>query len=468
MSNTVKKYHILAYLDNALGRDTEIMIPVAYILEKYCDCKVDFLFIWDIHAIRRLQPDAIMLPNIKGHNLYFEIAKYAYENGTMVLAMESEGNFRTDGSFPYWGYNKDQFFYQEWVTAWSERTADYIVSLSEKDKDKVVLTGGTGFDRYEICRFESRESLLKRHHLAKYKKVIGYAGWAFGKMYSKHKDIALAHIHPDWDTRFEWAEKNRIHVRESLRHLIENNPDTLFIFKRHPKESFEDDLSEGPNEMNELTSYENVLYIRKEEPIHDLIAISDLWLGFETTTSIEAWLLGIETILINPEVDFVRNNIYKGSLIVPGHQQLQTYIDEFYQNKKISDFYDQELSDNRKEIIANAIGFGDGLNHLRTSYYFQKSLNNELKKKKAAFNLRHLRLYLLMHIGKFFYVESIFRHLPGFKKSIYVFKNMYLKGFKERQHAYYEDLTVYYEKTKLHAKLTERGWESVMKDIEND
>ncbi|MEL6559145.1 MAG: hypothetical protein AAFQ94_13230, partial [Bacteroidota bacterium] len=396
-------YHVLAFVDNALGRDTEIMIPVAYTLEKYCNCKVEFLFLWDIYAIKRKKPDIVLLPNTKGHNLYFEIAKYAYENKVTVLAMDSEGNFRTDGSYFYWGYNTDRFFYQEWLTAWSERTEKFLKALTPEQKDQVILTGGSGFDRYKICSFESRASLLKRYNLDHYQKVVGYAGWAFGKMYSKHKDIALAHIHPDWNTRFEWSEKNRIHVRESLRKLIENNPDTLFIFKRHPKESFEDDLSEGPNEMNELTDYQNVLYIRKEENIHDLIAISDLWLGFETTTSIEAWLLGIETILINPEVDFVRNNIYKGSLIVPDHQQLQQYIDEFYQTGKILDFYDKTLANHRADIIANSIGFGDGLNHLRTCFYFQKSLTKRDKKLPVKLNLRHLRLYYLMHIGKYFY-----------------------------------------------------------------
>ncbi|MEL7001349.1 MAG: hypothetical protein AAFN93_01305 [Bacteroidota bacterium] len=466
MKSTQDQYTILAYLDNALGRDTEIMIPVAYTLEKYCNCKVKFLFIWDVYAIRRLKPDAVLLPNIKGHNLYFEIAKYAYQNQVVVLAMESEGNFRTDGSFPYWGYNTDKFFYQEWITAWSERTKKYLLRFKEADNGRVVLTGGTGFDRYKICQFESRKDLLKRYKLEKYKKVIGYAGWAFGKMYSKHKDIALAHIHPDWDTRFKWSEKNRIIVREALRKLIESNKDTLFIFKRHPKESFEDDLTEGPNEMNELVDYDNVLYIRKEENIHNLIAISDLWLGFETTTSIEAWLLGKETILINPEVDFVRNNIYKGSLIVPDYTGLEKYVDEFYDKGKINDFYDISLIQNRRQIIADAIGFGDGLNHLRACYYFAKSLKKRDRQKKISRNLRHLRLYYLMHIGKYFYVESIFRHLPGFKKSIYVFKNMYLKGFYQRKKEYERDLDKFHDQNGITEKLKNSDWHSVIDNID--
>lgn len=464
---STEKYNVLAYLDNALGRDTEIMIPVVYTLEKYCNCNVQFIFIWDIYAIRRFKPDIVLLPNTKGHNLYFEIAKYAYQSGVTVLAMESEGNFRTDGSFPYWGYNTDKFFYQEWITAWSERTKNYLLKFKESTNEKVVVTGGTGFDRYKICEFESRESFLGRYSLGQYKKVIGYAGWAFGKVYSKHRKTALEYIHKDWDERFRWVEKNRIEVRDVLKQLIESNLDTLFIFKRHPKESFEDDLTEGPNEMNELLEYDNVLYIRQEENIHDLIAISDVWLGFETTTSLEAWLLGIETILINPDVNFTRNNIYKGSLIVADYSRLQTYIDEFYQKGKVQDFYNRTLANNRSDIIANAIGFGDGRNHLRVCNYFLKSLKKRNEKQRIPINLRHLRLYFLMHIGKFFYLESLFKHLPGFRKSIYVFKNMKLKGFFARKNEYYKDLDRFYVENGIDIALTENNWSRVIQRNEN-
>ena len=143
-----KKYRLLAYVENALGRDTEILLPIAFTLEKYLQCEVRFAFVWDIYLIRRWKPDVVLLPNIKGHHMYLEIGKYAYENGITVLAHESEGNFKTDGSYNYWGYNTDQIFYQEWVTAWSRRTQAFIQKLKPSDATRVVVTGGTGFDRY--------------------------------------------------------------------------------------------------------------------------------------------------------------------------------------------------------------------------------------------------------------------------------------------------------------------------------
>ncbi len=460
------KKKVLCFLDKPSGRDPEILIPVTYILERYLNCSVEFIFIWDIYAIRRKKPDLILLPNSKGHHMYYEIAKYGYLNKIPVFSCESEGNFRTDGSFDYWGYNTDQFFYQDWVPCWSGRTRDYLRKLIPDQKEKIVLTGGTGFDRYRISDFQSREKILKKYNKEKYKKVIGYAGWAFGKIYSKHKEIALTHIHEDRNVRFQWVESQRKKVRNILEKTITSHPDTLFIFKRHPKESFEDDPYEGPNEMNELLDFENVLYIRQEEKIHDLINISDIWLGFETTTSLEAWLLGKPTILINPDPDFVRNNLHLGSVKVKNVSELAHFIQEFYETGHIKIFFNPELEKNRQNLIADSIGFSDGLNHIRTTYFVDKSLKIKGKSGKARISLRHLRLYYLMHIGKYFFHRKLFLRLPGFKKSVYVFDFMNLPGFRERKDDYYESLDRFHKLNEIDVYLDKKEWDGVINTSE--
>ncbi len=154
MIQVTKKIKVFCFLDKAIGRDAEIVLPLLYSLDTAINCDIKVLFIWDIYRIRIEKPDLIILPNAKGHHMYFEIAKYAYQCGIKVFALESEGNFRTDGSFPYWGYNKDQFFYQDWVISWSIRTQEYTKKVSSpQQKEKVVLTGATGFDRYVFGTF---------------------------------------------------------------------------------------------------------------------------------------------------------------------------------------------------------------------------------------------------------------------------------------------------------------------------
>lgn len=457
------KKTIICYLDRDRGRDVEILLPVAYTMERYFDCEVIYAFIWDMYLMRRLKPYGVLLPNAKGHHMYFEIAKYAYKNHIQVFALESEGHFRTDGTFPYWGYNTDHFFYQEWVTCWSDRTRQFIRSIARNEqKNKIVLTGGVGFDRYPICNFEPRKKFLARFNKEKYQRIIGYAGWGFGKIYSAHKNIAHTHIFPeDKNKRWQWIEGQRKHVRDALRFVIEHNPETLFIFKRHPKESFESDTYEGPNEMNELLDYENVLYFRQEEDIHNLINVSHLWLGFETTTTLEAWLMGKTTILINSEEDFPRNNLHLGSPKVKTADELQRCILEYFETGTLKDFEDDHLKAARHKLVSDTIGYSDGLNHLRAVYYFSKSLNKPHSTRTPKLNLRHLRLYYLMHWGKYFYRKAIFEKLPYFRKTIYVFESMNLDDLESRKDEYYESLDRFYAEKNIDKAIRNEDWSQI-------
>ncbi len=257
-------------------------------------------------------------------------------------------------------------------------------------------------------------------------------------------------------------EHYRQFVRDILRIAIENNPDILFIFKRHPKEAFESDLSEGPNEMNELLDYDNVLYFWHEEQIHDLINVSDFWMGFETTTALEAWMLNKQTVLINDETDFPRNNLHIGSPKVSNYTALQTVIKEFYDKGNIEIFNKPDLEKNREFLISDTIGYADGKNHLRVLYFLLKTIDSvEPGLSKAKINLRHARLYYLMHFGKYFFSKSIFKKLPYLKKTIYVFESMNLNGFENRKKEYESDMNDFYKKHHIDEKLKNRDWDSI-------
>ncbi len=455
----MSKARVLCFLDNPLGRDTEILLPVTYCIEKYLGAEVLFKFLWDILFIKIWKPDVVLLPNIKGHHMYVEIAAFSKKNNIIVLALESEGNFKTDGSFPYWGFNKKKILYQEWLTTWSERIRSHLKDVLDKeDHSKLVVTGGTGFDRYIFEEFKGREELLSQYGFEKYSKVIGYAGWAFGKLYGTHKDESFLHF-KDWKPRNEalkWVESQRIFVRDILESVIKKNPDVLFILKKHPKENYESDPVEGPNEMNELTSYDNVLYLKNEESIADLINISDLWLAFESTTAVESWMLGKATILINSDPEFPRSSPYWASVVVDNAQKLQNCIDEYYESGSIAQFRAKENL--REKAIEDSIGFGDGKNHLRVAYHFRKSIPEKHQSRKVPLNLRHLRLFLLMHLGRFFYNRALFMRLPKFKKTLYVFENRLMPGFEERKKACYDFLEQFHKKEGIDAELEMNNW----------
>ena len=166
-------HKVFCFVDDQQGRDVELLLPLVYYAEKYLDCKVEFRFVWDIFAIYRELPDLVLLANTVGSQWLFEISKYAHEQNIPVFALISEGNFRTNGTFDYWGYNTDHVFYQEYVCLWSARTRDFFREKLPDEAPKMVLTGATGFDRYKIYKFPAKDEFLQRKGLSRFKKVVG-------------------------------------------------------------------------------------------------------------------------------------------------------------------------------------------------------------------------------------------------------------------------------------------------------
>jgi len=457
MKSQAKIIKALCYFDAEKGRDVEILMPVLYFAEKYLNIEFEKSFIFDIDKIRRRKPDLIILANTVGSKLHHQIAKYAYENEIKVFALISEGNFRTDGTFNYWGYNTDKIFFQEYICHWSTRTKIFLSNQLPEHSKKMVLTGATGFDRYKIYKFETKESFLNKYNLSQYKKIVSYAGWAFGKI---HNTTGLMEIRDTFKERAEgrikWMAEQQIIIENILRETIENNSDILFILKRHPNEIHPHLTQKDNNEMINLEHYPNVLYLRNEEDIHTLISVSDIWTTFESTTVLEAWMMkDIPTIFINPDTDFVRDENFKGTVIVQSYQKLQSKIDEYYKTGKVAEMYLPNKIKARELIFENVIGFADGMNHIRSGYYLGKTIEKmPIKKRvKVKFNLLFFIRFLLMSIGGVFYLKPLFLRLPKFKKTIWIFDRYKLKNIDILKEKYYKYLNDFHSKNAISEKL---------------
>ncbi len=466
-NNTSKKYKILCFLDFGKGRDVEILLPLVYYAEKYLHSEVEFAFLRDIHKIYLKKPDLVLLANAIGSRLHFLITKYAAENNIPVFTLISEGNFRTDGTFDHWGYNTDKKIYQEYICQWSEKGKNYFDKVLPEYKERNVITGATGFDRYKIYDFISKEDYLKKLGYSQYKKVISYAGWAFGKVFNETGILEIKSVHKNnYEEIISWMKEQMLLVEDILRKAIENNPDILFILKRHPTEMYPHLRQADRNEMANLKDYPNVFYTRTEN-IHDMISASDIFAGFETTAALETWLMkDTPTVLLNPDTDFKRDKLYKGSVIAHNYEEFQNYIDEYYSTGKILDFLTQEKNKNRQEIIVDTIGYSDGMNHIRAGYYLNKTLN-KIKpnpNKKIKLNLSYLIWYYLVHIGKYFYKKEIFEKLPKFKKTIWIFDNLALKEIPEFKKKYFDYLDSFHEKNNIPEKIkSDKFWEELLK-----
>lgn len=454
--NKTDKIKVLCFTDDAVGRDVEMLLPIKFFAEKFLNCEFFHALNIDIHQIYKVKPDIILQANTIGSNLYFEISKIAHEQNIPVFALISEGNFRTDGSFNYWGFNRDKKFYQEYVCCWSERTANFLKEKEPTYKDKIVVTGGVGFDRYSIYEFMKKEVFLSKYNKTNFKKVIGYAGWAFGKLDHKRGKEELLYWAKGDEQKLKWIEEQRILVRNILEQAIKNNPDILFILKQHPQENAPERPEPVKNEMSELAHHSNVIYLCNEESIHDLISVADIWTCFESTTALESWLMKKQTIFINPDANFNRDPLYKGSPLVKNYQEFQNLINEYYSTGKIEQFFSQEKDEIRKKLIKEIIGFGDGLNHIRASFYF----NQTIEKVKAGyynptykFHFWHWLVYILTRIAAPFYNRNLFSKIWKLKKHLWVFENYKMTKLHKLYETYLPYYDRFYEKNKINISI---------------
>lgn len=328
--------------------------------------------------IDRYRPHLLFLTNGTGAKVNFDLVKYATLRGIKVVTLVSEGNFKSSMELLpefIWGWNKDHVLYERVNMQWSERTKDMTVQLYPQIRTQIKVSGAVGFDYYKIVPPPKKDSFLRKHHKEQYDKIVGWGCWDFTVVFPG--DIRYGYFlslyGSDVIARFQ---KDRDLSNQILLDLVERNTDILFLLKEHPGNTrgfFESGISGAEK-------YPNVLVLKKES-IVDCISVSDFWLTYESTTVIEAWLLGKQTCLLNPSgIDFPRANVYKGSPNYPDLPKLQAAIDSFYSTNELPGFQAMEFE--RKEVIRETIQWDDGLNHVRAGNEIIRVLKEEEKLEK--------------------------------------------------------------------------------------
>ncbi len=429
------------------GRDIDITEPVLYFLEKFYNFTVIRESIYQFEfKILKYKPDILLIANGVGAPNNFNVVKFAKSLGIKVVTLISEGDYIDNPlgieAF-FWGWNKDKILYEDLHLEWSTKNVNILKKyLKHLNFNKIKVSGATGFDKYKFLSFMDKNTLLDKYNLKSFQKVILIAAWGFDNYFTDYLEKNKQEIVKRFGS-LEIVEKiksNRDPLNEIYKKLIENNPDILFILKYHPGT-----VDKNETEFKGLLSYKNVLVIHREENIFDLINASDLLVAFESTTALEAWLLNKMSVLVTPNFgDFERSIISQGSPITKTYEELQKYIDEFYQTNKIEDFL--KLSDRRKEIIKNIIEFDDGKNHIRAANYIAELANNEITKNK---NFKILLTFIIKAIFRGFIIRTKLYKLKYFKKFS---QDLWIKNqfdFKERRkiyELYKENLEKFYNK----------------------
>ena len=370
------KVDILSFTYSSRGRDIDIVEPVLSKLEKDLNVTVERRWLYDnfVFDILKYRPKMLIDANAIGCVNHLWACRLASMLGIKVVTFVSEGDYRyIDGSIDtmLFGWNYRQELYEDLHLEWSQRNIDYFKTNKGYDEEIVKLSGATGFDKYSLLHFMNKDDFLSKYGKSTYKKVVILAGYTFDFMFNENHSTGLIYFGEELDG----IRESLYALRTDYEILVKNNPDILFIAKKHP-------LTMNPyyDEFSELQKYENVIVIQTEENIYDVINVSDLLVAFESTTALEAWLLGKQTLLYNPVIqEFNRSTISKGSPIITKCVELERTIHEFYDNGNISKF--QELKDERDKIINNVIGYSDGKNHCRAAILIEDLFLNRPKRK---------------------------------------------------------------------------------------
>lgn len=181
-----------------------------------------------LSLIHRLNPKLLFMSNSMGTPINQLLVKYAAGRGIPCVTLVSEGNFHKDPDrlqAQFWGWNKERIVYENLQLLWSTRALRYILDLEPQLKDKLKVSGGSGFDLYKIHPFISRSAFLERYHNPGYTKVIGIGCWDFGRSAPKgpRYQTTLKRMGMKQVTRFQEDGRafNRI-----MKELVKRHPDT--------------------------------------------------------------------------------------------------------------------------------------------------------------------------------------------------------------------------------------------------
>ncbi len=349
------------------GRDRETASLIAGTLRRHGYTVVEESVFQYRAALARHRPRVLYLADPRGAAINHNAALFARSRGIPIFTVTAEGNFN-EGQIAelFWGHVSGEELIEDVNVQWSVRARDLALGIDRRMADRLKVAGGVGFDRYLLYDLTSKEAWMAKHGL-RFERMVGYASWVFDVL--ERNDPGAVEFRelsgPDAVARFK---EDRRDVRAMLGRLAEDNPDTLFLIKQHPGV-----VVPADTEIAGLNAHPNVMVMRDEEPVADCISACDAWTAFDSTTCLEAWLLGKPTLLINPSgEDFDRTESYRGSPVASSLPEVQSAFDSWFSEGTLPGF--EERAEARRDEIERAIQWDDGRNHLRAAHYLEELL----------------------------------------------------------------------------------------------
>jgi surface carbohydrate biosynthesis protein len=322
--------------------------------------------------IDELKPDVLLMTNAIGAKINHKVLCYAKKRGVRCITLISEGDFvETEEKINQmiWGWNKSKVLLEDYHLQWSNRTRKLTLQRYPEIENKVKVSGSVGFDLYKISQNVDSNIIKKKYKVEAFNKVVGIASWNFG---------VFSNTHPDYEKHASLVSKDeirlfrqdRVKLNKVLKEVISLNGDTLFLLKLHPITR-----SLHETEFENLDDLPNTLIIKNEESVHSCIGISDVWVSYNSTTSLEAWLLNKPTFNINPtRTDFIRSKLYEGSPNFKTSQEVNNALKSLYSSGFIPEV--EKLNQVKHKLVKEISQWSDGLNHVRAGNFIIDFLNS--------------------------------------------------------------------------------------------
>lgn len=421
----MKKYDILCLEWGTKNRDSNIVVPVLVYLEKEKGCTVKRSSIaYGVLKLAIYRPKMLVVPNYLGAPENTRVVKYAYRLGIKTVSLISEGDVvddpvRAEGFF--WGWDFEKKCYLDLFLLWSERSKSIFEKyIPESKQFNIKVSGATGFDRYRLLKntYLTKQIFCNKYK-KKYDKVIGITSWAFSRWFAELTD----------SEQRDFYIKSCLELRKILKEVICHFKDVLFVLRPHPGEV------SNENEFLGLENLKNVIVIQgKDEAISDNINVCDIWMAYESTTCLEAWLLDKTTILINPfPIEYSRSVIHKGSPIMRDKDEVIAAIEEFYQQGKMEAF--ECLEKERERIVYDVIGYSDGKSYIRAAQEIVKVMSGGNKhNRKITIDMLG---ELLKDVVKWICHRSFLKRLNLFGMDASYYQNFSGEESEEEKKVYY-------------------------------
>lgn len=344
--------------------------------------------------LHKIKPKLFFIANSTGAQENLDMMTYAKSRGFKGLSMVSEGNFRPESEYAQemiWGWNKAKILQEDLQLQWSERTRDITLHHHPELLGKILVGGGVGFDHYKINPLRSRAEFLAKYGKSHYEKIVGVGLWDFGVWEPEDTRFAITSKLVSLEARQRFLQ-DRDSFESILHQVVRDNPNHLFLLKEHPGVL----LGRRASAIEGLEKYPNTLILKTEEGIFDCIAVSDFWVVYESTTALEAWLLGKETCLLNPSGrDFPRDQVHTGSPDYSSIEQMNEALRCFDNVGHLPRFSD--YAESRMQVIRSTIQWDDGYNHVRVGNAILDLLSRESHERNKE-TFRSFKLRFKQHL----------------------------------------------------------------------